>query len=49
MKLTNIAKYVHRDHTSMLYLLKKYEDETKYNPTFRELAQRVDNILNRQQ
>jgi chromosomal replication initiation ATPase DnaA len=47
MKLTNIAQYVHRDHTSMLYLLKKYEDETKYNPTFRELAQKVDNILNR--
>jgi len=47
MKLTNIAQYVHRDHTSMLYLLKKYEDETTYNPYFRELAQRVDNILNR--
>jgi hypothetical protein len=47
MKLTTIAQYVHRDHTSMLYLLKKYEDETKYNPTFRELAQKVDNILNR--
>jgi chromosomal replication initiation ATPase DnaA len=47
MKLTSIAKYVHRDHTSMLYLLKKYEDETKYNPAFRELAKKVDNILNR--
>ena len=47
MKLTNIAQYVHRDHTSMLYLLKKYEDETTYNPYFRELAQRVDNILNK--
>lgn len=45
MKLTNIAKYVHRDHTSMLHLLKKYEDEVRYNPNFRVLAQRVDNIL----
>lgn len=45
MKLTNIAKYVHRDHTSMLHLLKKYDDEVKYNPYFRVLAQRVDNIL----
>ncbi len=47
MKLTNIAKYVHRDHSSMLYLLKKYEDEMKYNPMFRELAQKVDKILNK--
>ena len=47
MKLTNIAKYVHRDHTSMLYLLKKYDDEIKYNPAFRELARKVDNILNK--
>lgn len=47
MKLTNIAKYVHRDHTSMLHLLKKYDDEVKYNPNFRVLAQRVDNILNK--
>jgi hypothetical protein len=47
MKMTDIAQYVHRDHTSILYLLKKYEDETKYNPTFRALAKKVDNILNR--
>lgn len=47
MKLTSIAKYVHRDHTSMLHLLKKYDDETRYNPNFRVLAQRVDSILNK--
>ena len=45
MKLTNIAQYVRRDHTSMLYLLKKYEDDYNFNPYFRELAQRVDKIL----
>lgn len=47
MKLIQIAKYVHRDHSSMLHLLKKYEDDFKYNSQFRELATRVNNILNR--
>lgn len=46
MKLTQIAKYVHRDHSSMLHLLNKYEDDFKYNPQFREMATRVNNILN---
>lgn len=47
MKLTQIAKYVHRDHSSMLHLLNKYNDEVRYNPQFRDMATRVDNILNK--
>lgn len=47
MKLTQIAKYVHRDHSSMLHLLNKYDDEVRYNPQFRDMATRVDNILNK--
>ncbi|HEY9542981.1 MULTISPECIES: DUF4406 domain-containing protein [Bacteroidales] len=47
MKLTQIAKYVHRDHSSMLHLLNKYNDEVRYNPQFRNMAARVDNILNK--
>lgn len=46
LTLTKIAKFVHRDHSSMLHLLKKYQDEVAYNPQFREMAQRVDEILN---
>lgn len=46
MKLTQIAKYVHRDHSSMLHLLKKYEDDFKHTPQFRDMAIRVNNILN---
>ena len=46
MKLTQIAKYVHRDHSSMLHLLNKYEDDFRYNPQFRDMATRVNNILN---
>jgi hypothetical protein len=47
MRLTDIAAYVHRDRSSMLHLLKKYNDETKYNPYFRALAERVDDMLNK--
>ena len=46
MKLTDIAQYVHRDHTAMLHYLKKYNDEVKYNPHFRNLATNVDDRLN---
>jgi chromosomal replication initiation ATPase DnaA len=45
MKLTDIATYVHRDRSSMLHLLKKYDDETKYNPHFKIWAERVEDIL----
>ena len=47
MKLTKIAQYVHRDHSSMLHILKKYGDEVKFNPAFRQMAERVDAILNK--
>lgn len=47
MRLTKIAKFVHRAHSSILHLLKKYEDDFKFNPAFREMAQRVNNILNK--
>lgn len=47
LKLVEIAKYVNRDHTSMLHLLNKYNDEVRYNPNFRVMAQKIDNILNK--
>jgi hypothetical protein len=47
MKLADIATYVHRDHSSILHLLKKYDDETKYNPYFKVWAERVDDMLNK--
>lgn len=47
MKLVEIAKYVHRDHSSMVYSLKKYDDEKKFNPNFRVLAEKVESILNK--
>ena len=46
MKLVDIAKYIHRDHSSMLHFLNKYNDEVRYNEFFRSMAERVNNILN---
>ena len=46
MKLVDIAKYIHRDHSSMLHFLNKYTDEVRYNEFFRAMAERVNNILN---
>ena len=47
MKLSDIARLVNRDRSSMLHLLNKYNDEVKYNPFFRDMAKRVDEILSR--
>lgn len=47
MKLTQIAKLVHRDHSSMLHLLNKFDDEVKFNPYFRGFAEKVQDILNK--
>lgn len=46
MTLTQIAKHVHRDHSSMLHFLRKYDDDYKFSPQFRELADKVNQLLN---
>ena len=46
MSLTQIAKYVHRDHSSILHFLKKYEDDFNFNYQFRQLALQVNQLLN---
>lgn len=45
MKLVDIAKYIHRDHSSMLHFLNKYDDEVRFNEMFRDMAESVNNIL----
>lgn len=47
MKITKIAKSVHRSHSSVLHFLAKYDDEVKFNPAFQQMAERVDAILNK--
>lgn len=46
MTLTQIAKHVHRDHSSMLHFLRKYDDDFKYNPQFREMATKINELIN---
>jgi len=46
MTLTQIAKYIHRDHSSMLHFLRKYDDDFTYNPQFRGQAEKVNQLLN---
>lgn len=45
MTLTQIARHIHRDHSSMLHFLRKYDDDFNYNPQFRELAEKVNQLL----
>lgn len=45
MKLVDIAKYIRRDHSSMLHFLNKYDDEVRFNDLFRDMAESVNNIL----
>ncbi|MDO4728392.1 MAG: DUF4406 domain-containing protein [Bacteroidota bacterium] len=47
MTVTEIAKSIRREHTTVLYCLKKYEEEKKYNKNFREIALKIEEILNR--
>ncbi len=46
MTLTQIAKHIHRDHSTMLHFLRKYREDYDYNPQFRELADKVNQLLN---
>lgn len=47
MKLVDIARYIHRDHSSILHFLRKYNDEVRYNDFFRAMAEQVSEILER--
>lgn len=47
MRLADIAAYVKRNNSTVLHLLKKYQDDFTYNSDFRNLATRVNDILNK--
>lgn len=42
-----MAQYVNRYHSSMLHILKKYVDDMRFNPQFRDLETKVNDILNK--
>lgn len=45
MALTQIALYLQKDHATISWCLKKYDDEVKYNSQFRIMAHKVRDII----
>lgn len=45
MRLATISKFVHRDRTTMLHYLNRYNDEIRFNKEFRDLASKVADKL----
>lgn len=43
--ISSTGRIINRDHATVLYYLKKYPDEVRYNKEFRELAERVEDRL----
>jgi chromosomal replication initiation ATPase DnaA len=46
--LNEIGKKLNIDHATVLYAIKKYADDVRYCPKFKELVKRIDLIINRQ-
>ena len=45
MKIEDISELIQRDRTTVLYVLNKYDDEVKYNPEFRRLSEKFNEII----
>ena len=45
MTLVDIGRLLHRDHSSILYLINKYENDRDFDPAFRPLALKVEAII----
>lgn len=45
-KLSQIATFINRDHSTITYVMNKYKDEVKYNRQFKKMAQSIENIIN---
>lgn len=45
MDATEIGLHINRERTTVSYLIKQYEIEYKHNPTFRDMAQKVEKAI----
>jgi hypothetical protein len=45
--ITDIAAEMRRNHSTVIYYLRKFEDDRKFNPKFREIANKVEIALPR--
>jgi hypothetical protein len=43
--LLDIVDLIKRDRATLIYMLKKYDDDVKYNPKFKQLVNNIKNIL----
>lgn len=48
MKLVDIGRYLHRDHSSILYLINKYETDREFDSVFRPLALKLEEIIGKE-
>lgn len=47
LKITysNIGKMLNRNHSSIIYLSNGYQDEYKFNPEFRRIADKINELI----
>ena len=43
--ITKIASEMKKNHSTVIYYLKKYTDDYRYNPQFREIADRIEKTI----
>jgi hypothetical protein len=43
--ITEISREVKRNHSTVIYYLRKFEDDKKFNPKFREIVNRIEIAL----
>jgi len=45
--ITNIATEMKHDHSTIIYYLRKFKDDYKFNPKFREIVNRIESTLSK--
>jgi len=45
--ITSIAAEIKRNHSTIIYYLRKFDDDYRFNPKFREIANRIESALSK--
>ena len=48
-KMSNIARYIYRDRTTIVHCLVKFDDEYQFNKDFREQSEQVNKLLTKEE
>jgi hypothetical protein len=46
-KITRIAAEMNHDHSTIIYYLRKFNDDNRYNPEFRQIVSRIEETLSK--